>query len=50
MAMGQWPKQSELEDSPVIYDSVRVQVDGVLWNQVDYFTDSQPTKRIPNGV
>ena len=30
--------------SPVIYDSIRVDVDGVRWNQVDYFTDSQPRR------
>jgi len=29
---------------PVIYDSIRVYVDGVTWNQVDYFTDSQPRR------
>lgn len=29
---------------PVIYDSVRVDVDGVRWTQVDYFTDSQPRR------
>lgn len=28
----------------VIYDSVRVDVDGVSWEQVDYFTDSQPRR------
>ena len=28
--------------SPVIYDSIRVYVDGVAWERVDYFTDSQP--------
>jgi len=33
-----------LEESPVIYDSVRVEVDGVLWTEVDYFTDSQPRR------
>lgn len=33
-----------LDEFPVIYDSVRVQVDGVLWNQVEYFTDSQPRR------
>jgi len=33
-----------LNEFPVIYDSVRVQVDGVLWTQVDYFTDSQPRR------
>lgn len=34
----------QLPSSPVIYDSIRVEVDGVLWEQVDYFTDSQPRK------
>lgn len=29
---------------PVIYDSVRVKVDGINWEQVDYFTDSQPRR------
>lgn len=29
---------------PVIYDSIRVYVDGVKWNQVEYFTDSQPRR------
>lgn len=33
-----------LNDNPVIYDSVRVKVDGVLWKEVDYFTDSQPRR------
>jgi len=33
-----------LREFPVIYDSVRVKVDGVLWNRVDYFTDSQPRR------
>lgn len=33
-----------LREFPVIYDSVRVKVDGVLWNQVNYFTDSQPRR------
>lgn len=30
-----------LNFSPVIWDSIRVNVDGVRWEQVDYFTDSQ---------
>lgn len=30
-----------LSFTSVIYDSIRVDVDGVRWNQVDYFTDSQ---------
>lgn len=29
---------------PVIFDSVRVDVDGVRWTEVDYFTDSQPRR------
>jgi len=33
-----------LIDSPVIYDSIRVFVDGVEWERVDYFTDSQPRR------
>ena len=33
-----------LSNSPVIFDSIRVQVDGVLWQQVDFFTDSQPRR------
>jgi hypothetical protein len=33
-----------LSENPVIYDSVTVQVDGVNWNHVDYFTDSQPRR------
>ena len=31
-------------ETPVIFDSVRVSVDGVVWQRVDYFTDSQPRK------
>ena len=34
----------QLEGFPVIYDSVRVTVDGVLWEQVTYFTDSNPRR------
>lgn len=30
--------------SPVIYDSIRVDVDGSTWNQVEFFSDSQPRK------
>lgn len=29
---------------PVIYDSIRVAIDGIQWEQVDYFTDSQPRR------
>jgi len=28
----------------VIYESINVRVDGVLWERVDYFSDSQPRK------
>ena len=28
----------------IIYDSMKVEVDGVLWNRVDYFTESQPLR------
>lgn len=34
----------EIESSPVLYDSVRVDVDGVRWAQVSYFTDSNPRR------
>jgi len=34
----------QLGTSPVIFDSIRVYVDGVLWDQVEYFTDSQPRR------
>lgn len=33
-----------LDETPVIFDSIRVFVDGVQWQQVDYFTDSQPRR------
>ena len=29
---------------PIIYQSVRVYVEGVQWDQVEYFTDSQPRR------
>jgi hypothetical protein len=28
----------------IIYDSINVKVDGLLWERVDYFTDSQPRR------
>lgn len=31
-----------LGQGPVIYNSIRVKVDGIEWTQVDYFTDSNP--------
>lgn len=33
-----------LANSPVIYGSIRVTVDGTEWTKVDYFTDSQQRK------
>lgn len=33
-----------LNEGPVISNSIRVYVDGVEWEQVDYFTDSQPRR------
>jgi hypothetical protein len=33
-----------LNQNPVIFDSVQVTVDGVIWSKVDYFTDSQPRR------
>lgn len=33
-----------LTESPVIFDSVQVYVDGVQWQKVDFFTDSQPRR------
>jgi hypothetical protein len=41
---GQVSQTLALPQTPVIYNSVRVYVDGVLWEQVDYFTDSQPRR------
>ncbi len=35
---------AQLNDFPVLFDSIRVQVDGVKWQQVDFFTDSQPRR------
>lgn len=33
-----------LVQTPVLYESVRVYVDGVQWQEVPYFTDSQPRR------
>lgn len=33
-----------LTQGPVILDSVRVNVDGIRWQQVDYFTDGSPRR------
>lgn len=34
----------ELSEAPVIWNSIKVNVDGMEWEQVDYFTDSQPRR------
>lgn len=34
----------ELTTGPVIWNSIKVTVDGNQWEEVDYFTDSQPRK------
>lgn len=34
----------ELGTGPVIWNSIRVKIDGTEWTQVDYFTDSQPRR------
>lgn len=34
----------QLTTGPVIWNSIRVRVDGTEWTQVDYFTDSQPRR------
>ena len=41
---GQVAQTATLSFLPVIYDSIRVEIDGATWNKVDYFTDSQPRK------
>ncbi len=33
-----------LNTIPVIYDSIRLTVDGIRWKQVDYFTDDMPRR------
>jgi len=33
-----------LSEFPVVYDSIRVDIDGVRWEQVDYFSDSEPRR------
>lgn len=34
----------QLSNGPVIYDSIRVDIDGTMWDGVEYFTDSQPRR------
>ncbi len=33
-----------LAESPVIFDSILVDIDGVQWERVDFFTDSEPRR------
>lgn len=33
-----------LQSAPVLFDSIRVNVDGIRWEKVDYFTDSNPRR------
>ena len=41
---GQAGQVISLTQNPVIFDSIQVSVDGVIWQEVDYFTDSQPRR------
>lgn len=41
---GQINQNTQLAEYPVIGDSIRINVDGMEWTQVDYFTDSQPRR------
>ena len=41
---GQINQTYSTSKSSIIFDSVRVTIDGVVWQRVDYFTDSQPRK------
>lgn len=41
---GEIGQNYRLSNRPVIYDSIKVEVNGVIWSEVDYFTDSQPRR------
>lgn len=41
---GQTLQSVSTTKTSVIYDSLNVRVDGILWERVDYFTDSQPRR------
>jgi len=43
-ANGETYQSYELANSPVIYDSIRLRVDGIIWNKVDFFSESSPRK------
>jgi len=39
---GEISQTLQLRSGPVTFDSIRVSVEGLLWEQVEFFTDSQP--------
>lgn len=41
---GQTLQSVSTSKTSVIYDSIVLKVDGILWERVDYFTDSQPRR------
>ncbi len=41
-ALGGANQSYQLVQFPVLYDSIRIDVDGTRWEQVDYFSDSNP--------
>jgi hypothetical protein len=41
---GQTLQSVSTSKTSVIYDSIILKVDGILWERVDYFTDSQPRR------
>lgn len=41
---GQVAQTLSLSFLPVVFDSIRIDVDGTTWDRVDYFTDSQPRR------
>lgn len=41
---GQTLQSYETTNDSIIYDSISVRADGLLWDRVDYFTDSQPRR------
>jgi len=41
---GQTLQSVSSSKTSVIYDSISLKVDGILWERVDYFTDSQPRR------
>jgi hypothetical protein len=41
---GEMNQYAQLTNGPVLWQSVSVQIDGMEWEEVDYFTDSQPRR------